>query len=270
MPLCLLLLTLPLLLPALAVTADNGDAAAALLCPKALPPEKCQRIGAGDYHQFPAANHSVCAAACCADVRCGSWNWDASMSVPATMPPCRVGGKSVPCCYLKGGALENCTGKATSNDPAAWSGLVRPGKPVPPPAPAPAPPPPRAHSSAGTPDGMSASFDCEARNYAWEFGKATLPRHGTFKTLYDALQLQHCAGIAPTPPTVEDTFVPTHFPPPEQGHVIYADATAPIGGDGTKGRPFSTLEAGLAAAAARNAPNTTLLLRKGAKNGIFF
>ena len=254
-----------MMVAALALVAARIIAAAVLppLCTKALPPEKCQRIGAGDYRQFPAANHSICAAACCADARCGSWNWDASMSVPATMPACRSGGKSLPCCYLKGGGLENCTGNSTANDPAAWSGVARPGKPVQPrPAPAPpAPPAHRSHSSAGTPDGMSASYDCEVRKHAWEFGKATLPRHGSFKTLFDALQLRQCEGVT-APPTV-DAFVPPYFSTPTHGHVIYADSTAPAGGDGTLARPFATLEAGLAAAAASASSNTTLLLRRG-------
>ena len=254
-----------MMVAALALVAARIIAAAVLppLCTKALPPEKCQRIGAGDYRQFPAANHSICAAACCADARCGSWNWDASMSVPATMPACRSGGKSLPCCYLKGGGLENCTGNSTANDPAAWSGVARPGKPVQPrPAPAPpAPPAHRGHSSAGTPDGMSASYDCEVRKHAWEFGKATLPRHGSFKTLFDALQLRQCEGVT-APPTV-DAFVPPYFSTPTHGHVIYADSTAPAGGDGTLARPFATLEAGLAAAAASASSNATLLLRRG-------
>ena len=34
--------------------------------------------------------------------------------------------------------------------------------------------------------------------HAYEFGKATLPRRGSFKTLYDALQLQACGVATPT------------------------------------------------------------------------
>eukprot|EP01051_Picozoa_sp_SAG22_P008720 SAG22_NODE_683_length_7924_cov_13.017508_6_plen_316_part_00 len=135
------------------------------LCPKALPAERCQRRGGGDFHQFSAANHSVCADACCADARCGSWNWDARMSVPATMPACRVGGQSVPCCYLKGGGLEACMDNATASDPAAWSGLARPGKPLPnpPPAPYPRPVSKTDDNAAGVPAARascSSSHDC--------------------------------------------------------------------------------------------------------------
>lgn len=116
------------------------------------------------------------------------------------------------------------------------------------------------HSSAGTPDGMSASYDCEARKHAWEFGKTTLPRHRQFKTLFDAMQLQHCKGVA-APSTTDDAFVPPRFPTPIDGHVLYADAKASVGGDGTRARPFATLEAALAAAT--SVPNTTVLLREG-------
>jgi hypothetical protein len=97
----------------------------------------------------------------------------------------------------------------------------------------------------GTPPGVSKSFDCNAREHAWKFGKLTLPERGSFKTLYDALQLKAC-GI--DPPKTEDTFVAPTFATPN-GTVLYVDADAPDGsGDGSKDKPFATLEAGVDAA----------------------
>ena len=79
----------------------------------------------------------------------------------------------------------------------------------------------------------------------WEFAKETLPQRGSFKTAYDALQLHTCNVSAP--PT-EDAFVAPHFPTPTHGAVIYVDAKAAAGGDGSKSTPFSTVEAAVAAA----------------------
>jgi hypothetical protein len=125
------------------------------------------------------------------------------------------------------------------------------------------------HSSAGTPAGISHGYDCAARKHAWEFGKATLPRHGSFGPLYDALQLQHCSDIVDLVggrgPEEEDSFKPPNFATPSSSHVIFVDASVAAGGsgDGTRARPFATLESGVAAAGASGAKRVTLVLRAG-------
>ena len=93
--------------------------------------------------------------------------------------------------------------------------------------------------------GLPAGFDCAVRAHMWEFAKKALPQRGSFKTAYDALQLHTCNVSAP--PT-EDAFVAPHFPTPTHGAVIYVDAKAAAGGDGSKSTPFSTVEAAVAAA----------------------
>ena len=92
-----------------------------------------------------------------------------------------------------------------------------------------------------------------------EFGKATLPARGDFKTLYDALQLQHCNVSAPRP-TQLDAWTPPTFATPAAG-ALFVAPDAPSGGDGSKAKPFGTLAAAVAAAAGR--PRATILLRAG-------
>jgi hypothetical protein len=83
------------------------------------------------------------------------------------------------------------------------------------------------------------------RKHAWEFGKATLPQRGGFKTAYEALQLEACG--APVPEEY-DEFKPPTFAVPSTGKVIYVSASAGLGGDGTKARPFHTLEVAVTSA----------------------
>ena len=55
-------------------------------------------------------------------------------------------------------------------------------------------PPLRSHTHmfqhSGTPPGITAAFDCAARNATWHFGRSLLPERASFATLFDALQ-QH-------------------------------------------------------------------------------
>ena len=46
--------------------------------------------------------------------------------------------------------------------------------------------------NSGTPNGVSNSFDCSIRFFAWNYGKFIQPQHGENKHLYDALQLSLC------------------------------------------------------------------------------
>jgi hypothetical protein len=61
----------------------------------------------------------------------------------------------------------------------------------------------------GTPAGVPTSFDCKARDLAWQYGKMLAPQRGEFKSLFDALQLGGCS--MPNPPTVEDAWAPPHL-----------------------------------------------------------
>ena len=56
---------------------------------------------------------------------------------------------------------------------------------------------PPAFNHAGTPPGVSHSFDCAARKAAYSFGQALLPDRGDFKSLFQALQLQACNMTTP-------------------------------------------------------------------------
>eukprot|EP00490_Sorites_sp_Unknown_P000567 CAMPEP_0114671578 /NCGR_PEP_ID=MMETSP0191-20121206/41390_1 /TAXON_ID=126664 /ORGANISM="Sorites sp." /LENGTH=518 /DNA_ID=CAMNT_0001931745 /DNA_START=49 /DNA_END=1602 /DNA_ORIENTATION=+ len=46
--------------------------------------------------------------------------------------------------------------------------------------------------NSGTPIPVPLEFDCAVREYAWEYGIQIQNRHGSFVTLYDALQLNAC------------------------------------------------------------------------------
>ena len=156
-----------------------------------------------------------------------------------------------------------------------------PPKPKPPCPPAPPNPPACAHRGGnsacrspfdpGAQEGVPLSFDCAMRAEAWEFAKATLPRRGAFKTVFDALQLQRCPNV--TAPATKDVFVPPRFPTPAPtavGTVIFVDAAAPAAGaDGSEARPFATLEPAVikAGSSPRGQPhgarNTTIVMKAG-------
>ena len=113
--------------------------------------------------------------------------------------------------------------------------------------------------NSGTPRGVPASYDCSVREHAWEFGKATLPSRGSFKTLFDALQLQHC-NIS-NPPTDLDEWKPPKFATPSAGVVLYVAPDAAAGGDGSLAKPFATVAEAVDAAAGKL--KATILLRAG-------
>ena len=89
--------------------------------------------------------------------------------------------------------------------------------------------------NSGTPSkAIPAHYDCSVREHAWEFGKATLPSRGSFKTLYDALQLQHC-NVSASPPQTMDVWKPPHYAAPSSGG-IFVSPDAASGGDGSEGQ----------------------------------
>ena len=111
----------------------------------------------------------------------------------------------------------------------------------------------------GTPAWAPASFDCGVRRAAWEYGRATLPQRGSFRTLFDAMQLGTLCGD--TPPAEFDKWSPPTFPTPDEA-VLYCDASAtPGSGDGSLARPFASVAH--AVSAATGMPGATIALRGG-------
>ena len=48
------------------------------------------------------------------------------------------------------------------------------------------------HPLPGTPGGIPPETDCNLRRFVWEAGKKLMPRRGSFKTLFDSMQLEAC------------------------------------------------------------------------------
>jgi hypothetical protein len=97
------------------------------------------------------------------------------------------------------------------------------------------------------------------RKHAWVFAKKTLPRRHSFKTVFDALQLEKCEGVAP--PSTTDAYFARSFPTPTDGSVFFVDSNATIEGDGSKASPFSTLAAAIKTC--KNGAQMTIVLRGG-------
>eukprot|EP00039_Didymoeca_costata_P026545 m.16129 g.16129 ORF g.16129 m.16129 type:complete len:957 (+) comp5588_c0_seq1:70-2940(+) len=107
----------------------------------------------------------------------------------------------------------------------------------------------------GTPAQVPPGYDCTVRKSAWEFGKATLPSRGDFKSLYDALQLQWCNVTAPS---TEDTWSPPKYPTPSgKQFIVNASATGAVE-DGSFDAPYKTIASAVAASAGQG-PATILV-----------
>lgn len=222
-------------------------------CPNSTPPEQVNRDGCDSRQLGNTTTYEECAAACCDDYQCVSWNWDSNLDATRRPAACKVAGTA--CCWLKScdgpknsvpcGGAKNCT---------SWSGTS--GHPTPPPPSPPCPPGQTCFHNQGTREGVTKSYDCAVRTHAWEFAKTTLPQRGSFRTAYDALQLQACG--VPTPPEF-DKFIPPTYPTPSTGHLVYADPNAVVGGDGSQAKPFRTLEAAVDAAGELSGPVTIML-----------
>ena len=185
-------LTLPRGSPATAIPlapreAMQQHAAPFTPCKGASSPVQQNRAGCDD-RQIATADQTACQLACCADAACQTWNWDSNLTAQQRPAACAGTGG---CCWLK-----NCAGTAGrpcggTPDCVSWSGSV---PPQPPPA---CPAGEVCFHNHGTRPGVTKSFDCAVRKHAWEFAQATLPDRGSFRTAYDALQLQACD--VPTP-----------------------------------------------------------------------
>jgi hypothetical protein len=77
--------------------------------------------------------------------------------------------------------------------------------------------------NSGTPPGVPASFDCAIRSAAWEYGKKLMPARGSFRSLYDALQLGACSDDAAGQHTPHDVWMPPTDPLPTDQSVLYVN-----------------------------------------------
>ena len=114
----------------------------------------------------------------------------------------------------------------------------------------------------GTPQNVPADVDCEVRKLAYEYGKHLLPERGSFRTLFEALQLSFCNL---TTPTEMDVYTPPILPTPHPANAYNIFVSAVDGNDaiadGSKGKPFATLHRALEVAKHRT--NATILVRGG-------
>ena len=219
-------------------------------CPHASAPVNVART-ACDVAQVAASNYSACQVACCADATCVAWNWDSILPVGLAPPACKAAGAPYSCCFLKG-----CAGYDIPKRPGfdSWSGDVGHAPPQCPKGqvyraglhcvdPHDTGTPGGTYYNSGTGTGLTptsvpADYDCEVRAHAWEFAKRTLPRRGEFKTVYDALQLWRCNVTAPA---ATDEYTPPRFATPSHGCVLFVDAGAAGGGNGSQTKPYVTL-----------------------------
>jgi len=102
----------------------------------------------------------------------------------------------------------------------------------------PTPPPSYDFNHAGTPAGITPSFDCAARKAAYEFGSALLPTRGSFKSLFEALQLKACGMETPAD---EDKYKPPSYQSP--GTETFVAPDGDDSNDGTIAKPLKTIAA---------------------------
>ena len=131
-----------------------------------------------------------------------------------------------------------------------------------------APPSVRPMHNGGTPGGIPPKTDCNLREFMWEAGKKLMPRRGTFKTLFDSMQLETCGVEGPAE---LDVWKPPAGAKALAGS-IYVDATK--GSDtaaGSLAAPLKTIGAAMkkatAALAEADAGEATIVLRAGVYHG---
>jgi hypothetical protein len=110
----------------------------------------------------------------------------------------------------------------------------------------------------GVPDGVPDDFDCAMRKFAWEYGQRLRPDRGTFRTLFEALQLQACDLSTPAE---MDVWAPPALPTPTAGKLVFVAPGGSDGAAGTKDAPLATIAAAVRATAGANP--ATVLLRAG-------
>lgn len=113
----------------------------------------------------------------------------------------------------------------------------------------------------GTPANIPLEADCAIRHLAWEYGQHLLPERGSFKTLFDALQLTQCNV---TVPSKADTYIPPWHPMPAEGiRLFVATSGDDASADGTIDKPFASLDKAVKAASAARPAKVTILVRGG-------
>ena len=118
----------------------------------------------------------------------------------------------------------------------------------------------------GSPTNISPATDCAIREAAWEYGKNLMPSRGSFKTLYDALQLGACPSVAAPRPQTLDTWEPLSEPLDDHRQ-LFLVATQNAASNRTTPEHYHCLEEALAASRRFRRANPgvpiTLALREG-------
>eukprot|EP01084_Bolivina_argentea_P237330 398876_1 len=97
----------------------------------------------------------------------------------------------------------------------------------------------------GTPGGVTVSFDCTVRQYAYSYAQSKWPRNGKFVNLFDALQLQVCNM---TRPNEEDSHYIPIYKSSFASCTFYVDPTnGKDSNDGSQTAPFLTIQRGIQA-----------------------
>ena len=115
--------------------------------------------------------------------------------------------------------------------------------------------------NAGTPAAVPPLVDCAVRQLAWEYGRSLLPERGSFRTLFDALQLAFCNLTTPHKwdtyePPMQTTTIAKGRSPILHVSTTGNDETA----DGSAAKPFGTIGAAVRAATNRAA---TIVIHEG-------
>jgi hypothetical protein len=77
-------------------------------------------------------------------------------------------------------------------------------------------------------DAIPQASDCAVRTAAWQYGRKLQPQKGSFRTLFDALQLDAC-GVPPPPPSAADGWLPPRHSQHSQQHAQHAGGSSSSG-----------------------------------------
>ena len=108
----------------------------------------------------------------------------------------------------------------------------------------------------GSPQSVPTDVDCGLRHLAYQYGQNLLPERGSFRSLFDALQLQRCNQTVPS--SLDHWTPPTYTSPSNALHVSTSgnDAAA-----GTASEPFASISRALEAASGTK--NATIVVHAG-------
>lgn len=85
----------------------------------------------------------------------------------------------------------------------------------------------------GTPAGVPVDADCALRLLAFQYGQKLVPQRGSFRSLFDALQLAACGMKAPAD---DDSWHAPRLEIPEGDRIMYLAADGPLDVDGSKSK----------------------------------